>query len=134
MSADALALVITRSLTAHNITKNHEFRKPKHMGSGSNNLSEIWQAHYGDVIMSAMVSQITSVLIVYSTVGWGADQRIYLSGHETAAVLLPGFAIKQSQNQVTRQPQFHGLTHIKAPSHWPLWGEFTGDQWIPYTK
>ena len=24
--------------------------------------------------------------------------------------------------------------NIKAPRHWPLWGEFTGDQWIPLTK
>ena len=24
--------------------------------------------------------------------------------------------------------------NIKAPCHWPLYGEFTGDQWIPRTK
>ena len=24
--------------------------------------------------------------------------------------------------------------NIKALRHWPLWGEFTGDQWIPRTK
>ena len=24
--------------------------------------------------------------------------------------------------------------NIKAPRHWPLWGEFTGDWWIPLTK
>ena len=24
--------------------------------------------------------------------------------------------------------------HIKAPCHWPLWGEFTGHRWIPRTK
>ena len=34
------------------------------------------------------------------------------SGQETAAVLLPGFAINWQQNQVTRQPQFRDLTHI----------------------
>ena len=32
-------------------------------------------AHYNDVIMSAMASQLTSVLIVYSTVCSGAGQR-----------------------------------------------------------
>ena len=31
--------------------------------------------HYGDVIMSAMASQITGVSILYSTVCSGADQR-----------------------------------------------------------
>ena len=24
--------------------------------------------------------------------------------------------------------------NTKAPRHWPLWGEFTGDRWIPRTK
>ena len=24
--------------------------------------------------------------------------------------------------------------NIKAPRHWPWWGEFTGDRWIPRTK
>ena len=24
--------------------------------------------------------------------------------------------------------------NIKAPRHWPLWGEFTGDRWIPRIK
>ena len=24
--------------------------------------------------------------------------------------------------------------NIKAPCHWPLWGEFTGDRWIPRTN
>ena len=23
---------------------------------------------------------------------------------------------------------------IKAPRHWPLWGEFTSDRWIPHTN
>ena len=32
-------------------------------------------AHYNDVIMSAIVSQITSLTIVYSTVYTGADER-----------------------------------------------------------
>ena len=24
--------------------------------------------------------------------------------------------------------------NIKAPRHWPLWAEFTGDRWIPHTN
>ena len=24
--------------------------------------------------------------------------------------------------------------NIKTPRHWPVWGEFTGDRWIPRTK
>ena len=28
----------------------------------------------------------------------------------------------------------HIKENIKAPRHWPLWGKFTGDRWIPRTK
>ena len=29
---------------------------------------------------------------------------------------------------------YWGAENIKAPRQWPLWGEFTGDRWIPRTK
>ena len=51
---------------------------------------QVHNTHYNDVIMTTMASQITSLKMVYSTVGSVAD-------------------------------------------HWPLWGEFTGDRWIPRT-
>ena len=55
--------------------------------------------HYNDVIMWAIASQITSLMIVYSTVYPDADKK-----------------------------------NTKAPRHWPLCGEFTGDRWIPRTN
>ena len=48
--------------------------EPKH----SNEL-----AHYNDAIMSAIVSQITSITIIYSTVYSGADRR----KHQSSALL-----------------------------------------------
>ena len=42
--------------------------------------------HYSDVIMSTMVSQITSLTIVYSTVYSDADQRIHQSSTSLAFV------------------------------------------------
>ena len=42
--------------------------------------------HYNDVIMSAMASQITSPMIVYSTVYSGADQRKHQSSTSLAFV------------------------------------------------
>ena len=53
------------------------------------------------------------VVILISDVCWSSVRAIlYGSGHGTAAVLLPGFAINWQQNQVTRKPQFCDLTHI----------------------
>ena len=43
-------------------------------------------AHYSDVIMSAMASQITSLIIVCSTVYSGADQRKHQSSASLAFV------------------------------------------------
>ena len=42
--------------------------------------------HYGDVIMGAMASQITSLTIVYSTLYSGADQRKHQSSASLAFV------------------------------------------------
>ena len=42
--------------------------------------------HYGDVVMGAMASQITSLTIVYWTVYSGADQRKYQSSASLAFV------------------------------------------------
>ena len=60
---------------------------------------EVW-FYYNEVIMSAMPSQITSLIIIYSN----------------------GLFSRRSKKKV------------KAARHWPLWGEFTGDRWIPRTK
>ena len=45
-----------------------------------------YHAHYDDVIMSTMASQITSLTIVYSTVYSGADQRKHQSSASLAFV------------------------------------------------
>ena len=63
------------------------------------NDSSLSNYHYYDVIMSAIASQITSLMIVCSAV-YSAQ-------------------IKE---------------HIKAPRHWPLCAEFTGNRWIPFTN
>ena len=46
----------------------------------------VWDVHYSDVIMSAMVSQINSLTIIYSTVYSGAYQRKYESSASLAFV------------------------------------------------
>ena len=48
--------------------------------------SGLWLKHYGDVIMDAIASQITSLTIVYSTVYSDADQRKHQSSPSLAFV------------------------------------------------
>ena len=57
------------------------FRWP--FGKGSHQLAA---DHYGDVIMGAMASQITSLTIIYSTVYPDADQRNHQSSASLAFV------------------------------------------------
>ena len=70
--------------------------------TGTDYLSHGWfvrnLSRHSDVIMSAMASPITSLTIVYKTVY--SDQSRSMQ-------------IKEN---------------IKAPRHWSLWGEFTGDR------
>ena len=39
-----------------------------------------------------------------------------------------------SQTPAPRFIQAQIIENIKAPRHWPLWRDFTGDRWIPLTK
>ena len=67
-------------------------------------------SHYSDVIMGAMASQITSSIIVYSTVYSGADQR----KHQSSASL--AFA-----RGIHRWP-------VNSPHKWPVtWKMFPFD-------
>ena len=80
----------------------------------------MWLAHYNAVIMGTMASQITSLLDCFTShVGEpaGVWNRLPVSRLFTQAFI---------QAQIKE--------NIKAPRHWPLWGEFTSHRWIPRTK
>ena len=55
--------------------------------------------HYNDVIMGTMVSQITSLTIVYSTIYWGTDQR----KHQSSASLAFVWGIHQEPDEFPAQ-------------------------------
>ena len=54
---------------------------------------------------------------------WRHNEHDGVSNHQPRDCLL---------NRLFRQAQMK--ENVKAPRHWPLWGEFTGDRWIPHTK
>ena len=75
---------------------------------------------------------------------WYFNNRIALIFREIASISLnitvtskwARWRLKSPASQLLTQPfiQAQIKENIKAPRHWPLWGEFTGDQWIPHTK
>ena len=69
---------------------------------GSSRDGEIDVAHYDDVMMEAIASQITSLASVYSTVQLGADQRKHQSSASLAFV-----------RGIHRGP-------VKSPHKWPV--------------
>ena len=42
--------------------------------------------------------------------------------------------LKSPASWLFTQAHIQVKENFKAPRHWPLWGEFTGDRWIPHTK
>ena len=65
-------------------------------------LCVVWHIHYGDVIMDAIASQITSLTIVYSIVYSDADQRKHQSSASLAFV-----------RRIHRGP-------VNSPHKWPV--------------
>ena len=51
-------------------------------------------------------------------------------------VIMSAMACQITSLSIVTQPfiQTQIKENIKAPRHWPLWGGFTGDRWIPLTK
>ena len=69
----------------------------------------------------------------------------YLSRHENAVYHYSGVIIGAMASQITDvsivcltvyavQAQIKENIKAKVPRHWHLWGESTGDRWIPLTK
>ena len=67
-----------------------------------------WLYHYGDVIMSAMASQTTSLSILYSTVYSDADQR----KHQTSVSLA---FVRGTHRWPVKSPHEGPVTWIKFP-------------------
>ena len=108
-----------------------------------------WAFHYNDVIMSTIASQITSLMIVYSDIYSGADQRKHQSSTSLAfvqgihqgpvnslhkwPVTWKNVSISWRRHvylhPVIHQYQWHkpGNQHIIGP----LWGKSISHQWFP---
>ena len=78
-------------------------------------LRTIWM-----IITSATENPFVIMFIIHITVTSQWAQRCLKSRAS------PWFAQLLVQAQIEE--------HIKAQLHWPLWGEFTGDRWIPPQK
>ena len=68
-----------------------KFQRMKTHSCACRRSSSIVSLHYGDVIMSAMVAQIISLTVVFSTVYSGEDQR----KHKNSASLASGRGINR---------------------------------------
>ena len=113
-------------------------------------------SHYGDVIMGAIASQVTSLTIVYSTVCSDADQRkhqssaslVFVRGIHRGPVNSPHkwpvtrkmfpsddvimiIRIRVSISNCIMMTSSNGDI-LRVTGH--LCGEFTGQLWIPRTK
>ena len=58
------------------------------------------------------------------------------SYHHYSDVTMGRWRLESPASRLLTQPFIQGQMkeNIKAPRHWPLFGEFTGDRWIPRTN
>ena len=92
-------------------------------------LPKLVHPHYGDVIMSTIVSQITSLTIVYSTVYSDADQRKYQSSASLAFV--PGihrwipkyFHLMTSSKYILTRSCLEMIAKLEMSSGWLPWSK-----------
>ena len=111
------------------------------------NFIVVWHAlcHYNDVIMDAIASQNTSLMIVYSTVYSDADQRKHQSsaslafGREVTGTGEIPAQMASNAEKVSIWWRHHvlgeyGTTLVFLDIIGPLWEETTGIRWISPTK
>ena len=109
-----------------------------------NALNSLHNKHNSDVKMSTMASQIIGGdRWIPRTKG---QKRDNVSTHDICIVFLFLFgfflhysavivsAMASQITGVSTQPFARITENIKAPRHWPLWGESTGIRWITLTK
>ena len=79
---------------------------------------------------------------MYISTHFSAELEMFIKAENTWAI--PFFTVRQNaicKSNSSLSPNFIFLCNvvdtkenIKAPRHLPLWGEFTGDRWIPHTQ
>ena len=67
---------------------------------------------------------------------WVSHLSLNLNQYITVTSLWARWHLKSRASRLFTQPFIHAQIkeNIKTPRHWPLCGEFTGDQWIPHTN
>ena len=94
----------------------HNVHRPDKPGVVMHIIMKCLGNHYTDIIMSAMASQITSVSIVCSTVGPGADQR----KHQSSVSLTFAWGIQWWVPRTKGQKRgkcFHWMTSSWFPAY-----------------
>ena len=101
---------------------------------------EVPRIHTNGVVLVSMVifSLISSVMLVYSLNLPFCLRTIDCMGIMWACVVTWALQrrLKYPASRMYAQPfgQAQIKLNIKAPRHWSLWGETTGDWWIPLTN
>ena len=87
------------------------------------------------VLLTIDASILYEILVQHNeylvSVCWWLGVLTHYSG-----VIMARWHLKSPASRLFTQPFIHAQikVNIKAPRHWPLCGEFTGDQWIPRTN
>ena len=95
----------------------------------------------GDVLV---ISQSHFLNSVYELISWALPVKfvkwVSWSTFDDKSTMVPVYYSDVTMSAMASQKftqtfvQAQIKENIKAPRHWPLWGEFTADRWIPRKK
>ena len=107
---------------------------------GDRDLDQYWISSW---LVAWRHQAITWINVVLSSVKSGDNHTERTISQDTSSLnlhhsdnLMSAMASQISASRFFTQPfvQAQIKNNIKAPPHWPLWGEYTGGRWNPLTK
>ena len=97
-----------------------------------------WFHHILRIHTTLIKTSFLTFLFLWNTVSWCLSSTVIIPWVVITHTALQWrrWRPKSRESLLFVQPfvQVQIKENIKAPRHWPLWGEFTGDRWIPRTK
>ena len=102
--------------------------------------SDYFHEHFCCYFFRWMAGAARQQATIWTNVDWGAWRHIASLTrthwvHDNDA-LMSAMASQITSHTIVYPTVYSGADEesIKAPRHWPLWGEITGDRWIARTK
>ena len=113
-----------RQLTVSPVTTKLALRRLLVFGDVVRVKCSLWKTYNCAIFKRILVTDTWAFSAKLSPAGYHSDVMISVMASQITGVSIVGSTVCSGEDK----------ENIKAPRHWPLRGESTGDRWIPLTK